>query len=295
MDYADIPTRPANRAPVNHRIDWPVGMRSCLFLSFDFDAESAWFDGDPRGWRHEVTVSHGGFGPRVGLPKILELLAGLELSATFFVPAWVAEAHTGLCEAMLRGGHEIGHHGGFHLKPSPDDMDASLAELDRGFEALSRRLGLEPVGYRAPCGENYSVFLDHLMVRGVKYSSSWRDDVFPYRHVLDGSKPGPIELPANYFFDDWMHGLIKGSGRNLVAREEVLSMWRDELEVTHEWGGITTTILHPQVSGRPSRFKILREFLEEAKELVGLWIANGAQITEHLESSPTFGDGPETA
>jgi len=72
-------------------------------------------------------------------------------------------------------------------------------------------------------------------------------------------------------------------------------MWRDELEVTHEWGGITTTILHPQVSGRPSRFKILREFLEEAKELDGLWIANGAQITEHLESSPTFGDGPETA
>lgn len=77
MDYSDIPARPANRAPVSQSVAWPRGKQSCLFLSFDFDAESAWFDGDPGDWRNEVTLSHGGFGPRVGVPKILELLEGL--------------------------------------------------------------------------------------------------------------------------------------------------------------------------------------------------------------------------
>jgi peptidoglycan-N-acetylglucosamine deacetylase len=283
MRYADIPARPANRASVNHDVKWPSGMRSCLFLSFDFDAESAWFDGDPNDWRNEVTVSHGGFGARVGLPKILELLNGLGLPATFFVPAWVAEAHTGACEAILKGGHEIGHHGAFHIKPSLEDMKTSLDELDRGFNTLKSRLGVEPIGYRAPCGENYSAFLEYLADRGIQYSSSWRDDVFPYRHVLNNDKAGPMELPANYFFDDWMHGLIKGSGRNLVSREQVLSMWMDELEETHDWGGLTTTIFHPQVSGRPSRFRTLREFLERALRIDGLWIANGAQICGHLD------------
>jgi peptidoglycan-N-acetylglucosamine deacetylase len=283
MDYSDIPARPANRAPVSQSVAWPRGKQSCLFLSFDFDAESAWFDGDPGDWRNEVTLSHGGFGPRVGVPKILELLEGLGLSATFFVPAWTVQAHTALCEDILNGGHEIGHHGEFHLKPNPDNMETSLRELDRGFEVLKARLGVEPIGYRAPCGENHGVFLGYLAERGVRYSSSWRDDVFPYRHVLDGDQAGPIELPANYFFDDWMHGMIKGSGRNLVPREQVLSMWMDELEETHDWGGLTTTIFHPQVSGRPSRFRILREFLERALRIDGLWIANGGQICDHLE------------
>jgi peptidoglycan/xylan/chitin deacetylase (PgdA/CDA1 family) len=291
MKYSDIPVRPANRAKVHRTTNWPAEKRSCLFLSFDFDAETAWFDEDPAVWRNVVSVSHDGFGARVGVPKMLELLGEFRLSATFFVPGWVAVAHTAICEDILKAGHEIGHHGGFHIKPDTDDEETSLREIEHGFASLKSALGVEPIGYSAPAGENVGVFLDYLQARGIRYSSSWRDDVFPYRHVLEGGKAGPLELPANYFFDDWMHGLIKGSGRNLVAREQVLSMWMDELEETHEWGGLTTTIFHPQVSGRPSRYRILRQFLEQALALDGLWIANGSQICNHLEATDSFKAG----
>jgi len=285
VNYADIPNRPRNLAKRNTDLQWPDGSQSALFLSFDFDAETAWFDSDPAMWGWDVTLSHGGYGPRAGVPKLLELLSELDLSATFFVPAWVADAHTGVCEAILTGGHEIGHHGGYHLKPTLDDRQTALMEIDRGFETLERRLGVSPIGYRAPLGENFAVYLEYLQEKGIRYSSSWRDDVFPYRHVLESGDSGPLELPANYFFDDWMHGMIKGSGRNLVPREQVLSMWMDELEETHDWGGLTTTIFHPQVSGRPSRFKTLREFLQHAKAMEGLWIANGARIFDHVATT----------
>jgi hypothetical protein len=37
-------------------------------------------------------------------------------------------------------------------------------------------------------------------------------------------------------------------------------------------------VLHPQVSGRPMRFRLLREFLTYAKSCADLWIATGAEI-----------------
>ena len=283
MRHSDIPKQPSNPSLPARSFHWPDGSRSCLFLSFDFDAETAWFDEDAGDWQKQVRLSHGGYGARVGVPKILELLRELSLTATFFVPAWVVEAHRGVCEAILEDGHEIGHHGTYHLPPNLQDMATSLAEIDRGFDVLNDVLGILPVGYRAPLGENSSVFLSHLADKGIRYSSSWRDDIFPYRHRIDGTNNPPVELPVNYFFDDWMYGMIKGSGRNFIAREQVLSIWADELEVSHEWGALLTTVFHPQVSGRPSRFKILRAFLQQALETDGLWIAPGRDIYEYFQ------------
>lgn len=281
--HDDIPRVPRNLAPSMQEIDWPEGKKSCLFLSFDFDAETAWFDGDASDWNKPVRLSHGGYGARVGVPKILELLRELELKATFFTPGWTAEAHTSVCESILNDGHEIAHHGNFHLEPSTENLDASLSEIDKGLEILKRVLGIKPIGYRAPCGENSDVFLSHLAKNGIEYSSSWRDDIYPYRHIIPGVPNAPIELLSNYFFDDWMHGVVKGNDRNLVAREQILSMWYDELEITHQWGGLLTTVFHPQVSGRPSRFKILSEFLQHARDNDEIWIATGTEICEHYK------------
>lgn len=285
MNHDNIPHAPRNSVPSARNVSWPQGKQSCLFLSFDFDAETAWFGGDASAWKSQIKMSHGGYGPRIGIPKILGLLKDLDLKATFFIPGWTVEAHTPACEAILNDGHEIGHHGYFHLMPDESAMERSLEEIDRGFATLHRILGVKPTGYRAPFGENSDVFLRHLAENGIEYSSSWRDDIFPYRHDIQGFDDAPVELPANYFFDDWMHGMIKGSGRNLVAREQVLSMWQDELEITHEWGGLLTTIFHPQVSGRPSRFKILREFLSHARNNEDIWIATGSEICTHYKAN----------
>ena len=69
------------------------------------------------------------------------------------------------------------------------------------YATLKRVLGVTPVGYRAPGGENYDALLGYLRERGFLYSSSFRDDIRPYRHRLrDGSK-GPVELPVNMSFE----------------------------------------------------------------------------------------------
>lgn len=207
-----------------------------------------------------ITMSYGGYEARVGTPKLLELLDQLDLKATFFVTGWSVDAHPAMAESILKAGHEIGHHGYHHLLPDPGDPWIE-EELERGFEALKRRLGVKPTGYRAPYGEFTEELRVALVRHGIVYTSSFRDDVRPYRHRLADGKPGTIELPVTASYDDWMHGLsARFSPRSIFPKEHVLSMWKDELDEVRDWGAMVTTVLHPQCSGRPMRLRLLREF-----------------------------------
>jgi len=279
---ADMP-RPANPAPPAPDFAWPDGKQSAFFLGFDVDAESVWLGIDRRNAERLVTMSYGGYEARVGIPKLLELLARHGAKATFFVTGWTVDAHPAACEAILKAGHEIAHHGYWHLRPEPGEDETMREEVERGFEALKRVLGLVPVGYRAPSGESCVALLKMLRERGIRYSSSWRDDIRPYRHLLpDG--PGPIEIPVNYSLDDWNFGIThRMSPRALFGREAVLSIWRDEFEQTHAWGGVTTMMLHPQVSGRPMRYRLLDEFLSHVAGFDDVWWATGRDIADHYE------------
>jgi len=286
---AGIPLRPANAAAPAPVFPWPAPYTSSMFLSFDVDAESAWTGKDPSHAERLVTMSFGGFEARVGTPKLLELLDRLGLRATFFITGWSVEAHPAMAESILRAGHEVGHHGYHHLLPDPHDPFIE-EELERGFEVLKRRLGVVPKGYRAPSGEFCEQLRASLVRHGIVYTSSFRDDVRPYRHVLADGEPGTIELPITASYDDWLLGLTnRFSPRPIFPREHVLSIWKDELDETRDWGAMVTTVLHPQCSGRPMRLRLLREFLQYAQSCPDLWIATGEAIAAHFaehEASP---------
>ncbi len=277
-----VPLAPANHAPLAPEYPWPDGYQAAMFLSFDVDAETAWTAKDPARYTELVTMSYGGYEARVGVRKLLELLAQEELTATFFLTGWSVEAHPAMADAILHAGHEIAHHGFHHLMPQPGDP-MLVEEVDRGLDTLKRRLGVIPIGYRAPYGESCEELRVLLKKRGLVYSSSWRDDVRPYRHVLADGAPGLIELPVTMTYDDWLFGLShRYSPRPMFPREHVLSIWKDELEETRAWGGMVTTVLHPQCSGRPMRLKLLREFLQHTRSLGDVWIASGRQIAHHF-------------
>jgi peptidoglycan/xylan/chitin deacetylase (PgdA/CDA1 family) len=277
-----LPLLPANRAPLATEYPWPDGAKAAMFLSFDVDAESAWTAKDPARYGELVTMSFGGYEARVGTPKLLQMLRELGLKATFFITGWSVEAHPAMCEAILKDGHEIGHHGFHHVMPQPGDP-MLVEEVDRGLETLKRRLGVVPTGYRAPSGEFCEELRVLLKERGLVYTSSFRDDVRPYRHLLADDTLGLVELPVTASYDDWLLGLSQRYSRHtLLTREQVLSLWTDELAEIRDWGGMVTTVLHPQCSGRPMRLRLLRDFLQHAQALQDVWIATGAEIADHF-------------
>lgn len=281
----DIPAKPANLADLAPEFPWPEGKRCAVFPAFDVDAETAWLQHDFKNTDRLVTMSFGGYEERVGIPKILEYLRSVEIKATFFIPGWVVEAHPRMCEAIVRDGHEVGHHGYLHKRPDPADFAEDKEEIDRALDALKRVLGVVPVGYRAPSGENYDELLGYLRERGILYSSSFRDDIRPYRHRMRDGSQGVVELPVNMSFDDWLYGLSQRySPRPMFPKEHVLSIWNGELDQTREWGGLVTMVMHPQVTGRPMRLGIFRDFISRARGFGDVWIATGKEIAEHFVS-----------
>jgi peptidoglycan/xylan/chitin deacetylase (PgdA/CDA1 family) len=278
--------RAANQAGPAPLFAWPMGHRAALMPAFDVDGESIWLGFDAMSEHRLVSRSYGGYEARVGLPMILQALRERALRATFFITGWALDAHPALCERIVADGHEVGHHGYWHKKPEPGQEAEFAEELELGLEALQRVLGMKPSGYRAPYGENTAEGLALLRRHGISYSSSFRDDIRPYRHVLADGEPGPIEIPVNFAFDDFGYNVSHARyPRTLSTREAVLSIWKDELAQTIEWGGLVSMVLHPQASGRPKGFRILSEFLDHASSQEGLWIATGAQICEHFRAS----------
>ena len=92
---------------------WPEHKRFAVTLSFDLDAETAWEPVSLSGRRLSL-LSMGAYGRRVGVPRLLELLARYGLCAQFYVPARVAEIDPEVVRSIADAGHDIGCHGYFH-------------------------------------------------------------------------------------------------------------------------------------------------------------------------------------
>lgn len=260
---------------------WPKDVNCSLSLTFDFDAESLWLANGPRHKYLPGVLSLGKYGAKVGVPRILELLAQEEVQGTFFVPGWTAEQYPHVVESILAAGHEVGHHGYTHDAPDPIDPAMVERELDMGLAALETLFGVRPVGYRAPDGVSSELSLRLLTERGFLYNSSFKDDDVPYRHILADGSPGPVELPEQPELDDWAFGSVSmREAKVLFPKETVLSIWQDSLRELHARGGAATVVMHPQITGRPLRLATLREFIRFAKTLPGVWITPCQAVAE---------------
>jgi peptidoglycan/xylan/chitin deacetylase (PgdA/CDA1 family) len=267
---------------------WPNGARCAVMLTFDFDAETLWLSRDPDNARRPGVLSQGIYGGKTGVPKILELLREEQLKATFFVPGWTAEKYTDRMEAIVAGGHEVGHHGYLHEWIDPDFPEKEREALEKGLEALKKTVGVRPLGYRSPAGETSANMISMLQEYGFLYDSSLMDQVSPYRHVLEGGKRGPVELPWHWSLDDAPYTLFAiKTPRAIMTNEHILSIWKQEFTEIYRWGGLVNIVTHPQIIGRPSRLAMLREFIAFARRSPDVWFATGQEVAEAWAAKET--------
>ena len=266
---------------IDMRVNWPNGARVAVMLSFDFDAETLWTGRDPANAKKPGTLSQGTYGAKVGVPMILETLREAELPATFFVPGWTAENHTSRVEAILKGGHEVGHHSYSHKWIDPDFPEQEVEEMEKGLESLKRTVGVVPKGYRSPAGETSDNLIRLLNKHGFTYDSSLMTDINPYRHAMPDGGKGPIELPWHWSLDDAVYFLFSiKNPRPIFTNEHVLKIWQDEFSEIYRWGGFFDLVMHPQVIGRPSRIALLRQFIAWKQTFPGVWFARGTEIAD---------------
>ena len=253
-------------------------------LCFDVDGETTALEQDPMLASRRTLMSHCEYGPKIGVPRLLGLLAHLEVPATFFIPGYIAEQHPRMVEAVGAAGHEVGLHGYLHEKL------AGLTEADeerilvRCIDILERIAGQRPVGYRAPWFETNTWTADLLARHGLSYCASEMGDDVPYTHTN-----GLVENPGQWMLEDWEQFAFNADpawGSIPESCGKVYDLWWREFEAMHDFGCCFVLTLHPWLSGRPSRVRLLEDLVTAMQAKQGVWFARGAEIAEHVRTHP---------
>jgi peptidoglycan/xylan/chitin deacetylase (PgdA/CDA1 family) len=267
--------------PARARPPWPDGKIAALTLGFDLDAETVWWDDPAAGKGKPAPVSHGRYGPKVALPRILELLQRHRIRATFFIPVWVAENYPQSVRAVVEAGHEIGAHGVRHESPSGLEPAEEARLLKESRAALARLTGTPPLGYRAPSWALSDATLELVAREGFLYSSNLMDADLPYVHERPA---GLVELPVSWVLDDAAHFWFDEASwsKPLVSAASVQQIWREEFEAIYDQGGFFNLTLHPQFIGRPARLRMLDEFLTWVEAFPAVWIAPGEEVARRV-------------
>jgi peptidoglycan/xylan/chitin deacetylase (PgdA/CDA1 family) len=261
-------------------VTWLGSQRAVAVLSFDVDAESPILAQGRRYAAHAMVMTHQAYGPLVGVPRLLELLADYGLPATFFVPGLTAERYPQTVERIVEAGHEVGHHSYSHRSPVDLGADEERADFERALAALER-LGVKPAGHRAALWEASWQTPRLVAEHGLSYDSSLMDSDRPYRlRVGDATI---AELPPHWSLDDWEQYAYlprPDVGSVIESPAKVLELWRAELDAMRRHGCLFMLTCHPFLSGRPSRVEALRALIEHALDAGDVEFATGAAVAE---------------
>ena len=267
-----------------HPITWPDGHRAAASFTFDVDAESCTIAHDPKSTRRMSLMTHQSYGPKVAVPRLLQILERQDVQATFFVPGFTAECYPDVVRRIADGGHEIAHHGYLHEPMQGIDAATEARYLDRGLDALAKAAGVRPTGYRAPWWELNWHSATLLADRGFLYDSSLLDGDAPYRFSVaegdplrprgDSRRLGPGRQQYAFYPG------VTGSGV-IESPAKVLEMWTLEAEAHHAAGTCFVLTNHPFISGRPSKAVALEKLIDRVKSMDGMWVTTMEKIAQH--------------
>ncbi|MBL4757161.1 MAG: polysaccharide deacetylase [Rhizobiales bacterium] len=273
------------------KIIWPNNAKCAAAITFDMDADSLIHISRPAdGHDRLYPISMGQYGPLVAIPRILETYRRLGLKQSFFIPGWCMEQYPQAVEAILAGGHEIGHHGYLHEDPTEHSTEEQRYWFEKALDVHQRMTGAKPKGYRAPIYNVTQAVIDLLIEHEFTYDSSLMGDDLPYK--LNTNNGSLVELPVHWGTDDWppfAHYSEIGYMMPVKGPSDGLAPFWEEFEAQYETGGFWIGIWHPFLTGRLARWRKVEEWLENILTRKDVWFAPLHEIAAHIQNEAEAG------
>jgi len=264
---------------------YPDGIRMAVNFTCDFDAMLL------RRLMNEppMQLSKGEFGGRVGIWRLIELFQSHDIKATIFTPGRICELYPKSLVAAAAAGHEIADHMWEHQVPK--DRELEHDHLKKSTLALEETVGKRPVGTRS--------WHSHALLKqeGFIYNSHGSAAHLPH-YVRDANGENCLlNLPFHYAIDDAMFYSFawlgsENSAQRITDPARVLELWWTAFQHQYERGGYLNICLHPFVSGRALRIKMLEELIGRMKKLPGVWFPSCEELARYcLETFPAKDGG----
>lgn len=252
---------------------WKGGARAVMALAVDCSFECRVLAG---GGTAAADLARAAFGSRQGLPRLLRLLKAYGKTATFFYPAVSAMIAPEDVKQIAAGGHEIAVTGWIGEASGALDAETARALIAGGRETLERLGGARPKGFRAVGHSMTGSLAETLRDLGFSWDASLGGDDDPTELLASGQPLGLVEIPYDRARDDATY-----FDQPLpAAPEAVFDIFRREMEVAYEEGGLFTLTLHPELIGHRSRLWIVEELLRIARTLPGLRFATHGEVAQ---------------
>lgn len=204
------------------------------------------------------------YGSRVGVWRILEVLARHSVPATFFASAVAFEKAPDVARAAVAAGHEICSHGWRWEEVFRLSEEEERNHISQAVASFMKTCGTRPVGWY--CRYGPSERTRRLLVEegGFIYDSdSYSDDV-PY----DVGAAGKPHVVVPYTADN--NDIQLWLANPLTTSDQFSTYLKDAFDVLYresaEAPRIMSVGLHCRIIGRPGRIKALDEFIAYAKQ-----------------------------
>lgn len=277
---------------ITNPVPWPNGAKCAVAFTFDMDADSLIHLSHPKdSYRRIAVTSELQYGPKVGVPRILDLYKRYNLKQTFFIPAWCIEQYPDTVDAIVKAGHEVGHHGYIHEHPNERSREEEKYWLQKSIDVIKHHTGQRPKGYRAPLYKFSEHSLDLLLDEGFEYDASLMADDIPY--LIQSGNRNMVELPSHWGMDDWppyVHISDINFEMPVRAPSNAIVAYRDEFDAAWENGGLWVAVWHPFVTGRLARLRAVEGLLQYMMEKGDVWFATMEEIADHVRTVTDSGE-----
>lgn len=284
-------------SPISERgkLSWPDDKRVALILTFNLetwdlikDTKEPYYAGGPPilpdvlpgdtpdypnfTWRE--------YGQRVGIWRLFNLFDELGIAASCTTNAVTFERRKAMVDAAAKRGWEILAHNyeqGELLTDYAHDEAAERAVIERSLAMYEKHLGRKAKGWLSSSLRGTLNTPGLLAEHGLLFYCDLMNDDQPY---IVSTDHGPIvATPYSNEINDFT--ILTRRGHTTSEFRDILM---EELTVLHEEGAehvrIMNVGLHPHVSGRAYRIRAIREFVQYAQSLDGVWWTTREALAE---------------
>ena len=225
------------------------------------------------------------YGHRVGVFRVLDVLAKHGIKPTVAMDLLTAENYPYLVRHCLDRGCEIIGHGisVSRLITSNMSEQEELEYIKASTEGLKRATGTTPIGWLGPEYGESSRTPQLLAQAGIRYVCDWVNDEQPY--PMKTTRGEIFALPIMWEMDD-----IYALWDRRVPIDRYAELLKEGFDAMYlngaQDGGLLVLNLHPWLIGQPFRIGYLDDALDYMMRRQGVWAATGLEIVDWYQRNP---------